>query len=423
MADTTAASTKPVHTIVLDAGPILKNTPPLSTLLAQCDEIITTPSVVGEIRDPDARARVETLYLPFLKQRSPTPKSFNIISEFARKTGDRSVLSRTDIEVLALAYEIECEKNEGDWRLRSVPGQKRINGKPPVKEESEEAKPEETKPEDAEVEAITEGVKETTVADAQEESPKEEETAPANEADEVAEVAAAVADEEEKDEDQDADDAADSDDGEWITPSNYKKRLAEDESGTATLTAAPKTMQVATMTTDFACQNVLLQMNLNLLSTTTLQKIQHLRTFIKRCHACFLTTKEMNKQFCPRCGKDTLTRVSCTTTANGAFTMHLKKNMQWNKRGNVYSVPKPIAGSANGKWKGGGGQRGWGTELVLAEDQKEYVRANEEEERRQRRERDLMDEDYLPGILTGERNRAGGRTKVGAGRNVNSKKR
>lgn len=252
MADTTAASTKPVHTIVLDAGPILKNTPPLSTLLAQCDEIITTPSVVGEIRDPDARARVETLYLPFLKQRSPTPKSFNIISEFARKTGDRSVLSRTDIEVLALAYEIECEKNEGDWRLRSVPGQKRINGKPPVKEESEEAKPEETKPEDAEVEAITEGVKETTVADAQEESPKEEETAPANEADEVAEVAAAVADEEEKDEDQDADDAADSDDGEWITPSNYKKRLAEDESGTATLTAAPKTMQVATMTTDFA---------------------------------------------------------------------------------------------------------------------------------------------------------------------------
>jgi RNA-binding protein NOB1 len=46
-----------------------------------------------------------------------------------------------------------------------------------------------------------------------------------------------------------------------------------------------------------------------------------------------------------------------------------------------------------------------------------------EEERRQRRERDLMDEDYLPGILTGERNRAGGRTKVGAGRNVNSKKR
>ncbi|CAG8246612.1 unnamed protein product [Penicillium salamii] len=418
MAETTATSTKPVHTIVLDAGPILKNTPPLSTLLAQCEEIITTPSVVGEIRDPDARARVENLYLPFLKQRSPTPKSFNIVSEFARKTGDRSVLSRTDIEVLALAYEIECEKNEGDWRLRSVPGQKKINGKPPVKEA-----PTEAAAESADVEAITEGMKDTTVADAQE-APKEEEATAPEDTEDLLEAAVEIADEEAQEEEEEAnDDAADSDGGEWITPSNYKKKLAQDESGSATLTAAPKTMQVATMTTDFACQNVLLQMNLNLLSTTTLQKIQHLRTFIKRCHACFLTTKEMNKQFCPRCGKDTLTRVSCTTTANGAFTMHLKKNMQWNTRGNVYSIPKPVAGTSNGKWKGGGGQRGWGQELVLAEDQKEYVRANTEEERRQRRERDLMDQDYLPGILTGERNRTGGRTKVGAGRNVNSRKR
>lgn len=248
MAETTATSTKPVHTIVLDAGPILKNTPPLSTLLAQCEEIITTPSVVGEIRDPDARARVETLYLPFLKQRSPTPKSFNIISEFARKTGDRSVLSRTDIEVLALAYEIECEKNDGDWRLRSVPGQKKINGKPPVKEE-----PTEAKSECADVEAITEGVKDTTVADAQEEPKKEEEVAATEETNELVEAAVEVADEEAEDEEEEQnDDAADSDGGEWITPSNYKKRLAQDDSGSATLTAAPKTMQVATMTTDFA---------------------------------------------------------------------------------------------------------------------------------------------------------------------------
>lgn len=164
-------------------------------------------------------------------------------------------------------------------------------------------------------------------------------------------------------------------------------------------------------------------MNLNLLSTTTLQKIRHLRTFVKRCHACFSTTKEMNKQFCPRCGKDTLTRVACSTDSNGQFKLHLKKNMQWNNRGNVYSVPKPIHGSANGKWQGGGGKGGWGSGLVFAEDQKEFVRAVADEHRQQRRERDLMDEDYLPSILTGERHRSGGRVKVGAGRNVNSKKR
>ncbi|KAJ5099573.1 hypothetical protein N7532_006574 [Penicillium argentinense] len=428
MAEPVSSPAKPVHTIVLDAGPIIKNSPPLSTLLAQCDEIITTPKVVSEIRDPDARARIETLYLPFLKQRTPTPNSFSVVSEFARKTGDRSVLSRNDIEVLALAYEIECERNGGDWRLRSVPGQKRVNGKPPVKEDEPKEQGSKENSEATGVDAITEGVKGAVVIDSVEkaEAKIKENGAASETAPETATPTEVVNEDtaEAQGEDAEEDDTVDSDGGEWITPSNYKKRLARDEAGGAASAASePKTMQVATMTTDFACQNVLLQMNLNLLSTTTLQRIQHLRTFIKRCHACFLTTKDMNKQFCPRCGKDTLTRVSCTTTANGQFTMHLKKNMQWNNRGNVYSVPKPVAGTANGKWKGGGGKGGWGRDLVLAEDQKEFVRANAEEERRQRRERDLMDEDYLPGILTGERNRQGGRTKVGAGRNVNSRKR
>ncbi|PLB43138.1 20S-pre-rRNA D-site endonuclease nob1 [Aspergillus steynii IBT 23096] len=428
MADSTTTPPKPVHTIVLDAGPVLKNTPPLSTLLAQCEELLITPSVVAEIRDPDARARVETLYLPFLKQRSPSPKSVAVLSEFARKTGDRSVLSKTDIEVLALAYELECERNGGDWRLRSVPGQKQVNGKPPAKEEEQktEGEPEsvENKPETPEVDTVAEDLKKTSLEGGNEES-QVEAAAPATESakdDAQVDSSAVQALEEEAKQEEDPDAADESDGGEWITPSNFKKRQARDE-GSSSTTPEPKVMQVATMTTDFACQNVLLQMNLNLLSTTTLQRIRHLKSFIKRCHGCFLTTKDMSKQFCPRCGKDTLTRVSCTTDANGQFTMHLKKNMQWNNRGNRFSVPKPVHGSSNGKWKGGGGKGGWGTELILAEDQKEYTRASAEENRRLRKERDLMDEDYLPAILTGERSKQGGRIKVGAGRNVNSRKR
>lgn len=253
MAHSASATTKPVHTIVLDAGPILKNTPPLSTLLAQCEELITTPSVLSEIRDPDARLRVETMYLPFLKQRSPNPNSFNFISEFARKTGDRSVLSRTDIEVLALAYEIECERNGGDWRLRSVPGQKRVNGRPPVKEEEKE------KVEADGTEAITEGVQEATISDKTEEA-KPEEPATSEEAAPETGVVDAVPEENtlEEDEDQGEDDAADSDGGEWITPSNYKKRLARDDAGAASSPEA-KTMQVATMTTDFAVSELYLK--------------------------------------------------------------------------------------------------------------------------------------------------------------------
>ncbi|KAL4737607.1 Nin one binding Zn-ribbon like-domain-containing protein [Aspergillus similis] len=431
MVETTTPKT--VHTIVLDAGPILKNNPPLSTLLSRCEELVTTPSVVAEIRDPDARQRLETLYLPFLKQRTPSPKSFAVLSEFARKTGDRAVLSRTDIEVLALAYELECERNGGDWRLRSVPGQKRVNGKPPVKpaeqqegQQSECTATTDKSAENSTVNEVIEDLKATTLEIKEDESNTENWTGTEPEAaEDIQAVDLAVQDAQNEDEAGEVEDgaASESDGGEWITPSNLKKRQARDEVGNATAASEVKVMQVATMTTDFACQNVLLQMNLNLLSTATLQRISHLKSFIKRCHACFSTTKDMNKQFCPRCGGDTLTRVSCTTDSNGQFKMHLKKNMQWNNRGNVFSVPKPVHGSASGKWKGGGGKGGWGTELIFAEDQKEYIRATAEQSRKLRRERDLMDEDYLPGILTGERNKQTGRIRVGAGRHVNSRKR
>ncbi|OJJ53959.1 hypothetical protein ASPSYDRAFT_94451 [Aspergillus sydowii CBS 593.65] len=420
-----SATAKPVHTIVLDAGPILKNNPPLSTLLAQCEELLITPSVVAEIRDPDARQRVETLYLPFLRQRNPSPKSVALVAEFARKTGDRAVLSRTDIEVLALAYEVECERNGGDWRLRSVPGQKQVNGKPPAKvaetesgqPQQEAAKTEENMEQPA-IEQVTEDLRTASLENKEQEYNAEiaETDAPGTEKSEQE-------DPETENQAGNEEDGEASDGGEWITPSNLKKRQVRDETGSTTTAPEPKVMQVATMTTDFACQNVLLQMNLNLLSTATLQRIKHLKSFVKRCHACFSITKDMNKQFCPRCGGDTLTRVSCTTDANGQFKMHLKKNMQWNNRGNVFSVPKPVHGSSNGKWKGGGGKGGWGTELILAEDQKEYTRATAEQNRKLRRERDLMDDDYLPGILTGERNKQTGRIRVGAGRHVNSRKR
>ena len=123
---------KQVHSLVLDAGPILKNEPTVSTLLGQAEALYTVPSVIEEIRDAVARLRVETTLLPFLKLRTPRPASIKIISDFARKTGDYEVLSKADMQILALAYELECERNHGDWRLRSVPGQKRVNGAPPA---------------------------------------------------------------------------------------------------------------------------------------------------------------------------------------------------------------------------------------------------------------------------------------------------
>ena len=76
--------------------------------------------------------------------------------------------------------------------------------------------------------------------------------------------------------------------------------------------------------------------------------------------------------------------------------------MQWNHRGDRYSIPKPVPGTSNGKvGKGkGGGKSGWGQSLILAEDQKEYQRAINS--RISKKETYLIYEYYLPGILNGD---------------------
>ncbi|EGP85109.1 uncharacterized protein MYCGRDRAFT_46438 [Zymoseptoria tritici IPO323] len=429
------ATTKPIHTLILDTGALIKNEPPVSTLLSHTEKLITVPAIITEIKDAATRARVETTLKPFLELRSPNPASVKIVTDFARKTGDLSVLSRPDVLICALAYEVECERNGGDWRLRRVPGQKGLNGSPPKRDENGEIVKEgemkegEVAMNGTEVEA-NERTSAASEPSVQPEEIKDEESSatPAasqepDSADQIAsQLQSASLDQQslpitttQPDSTEDSDNDSDG----WITPSNLKKKQAEDASLSTKDILEPATMQVATLTSDFAMQNVLLQMNLNLLSPT-LTRIRHLKTYILRCHACFTTTRDLSKQFCARCGQPALTRVSCSTSANGEFKLHLKKNMQWNHRGDRYSIPKPVHGSSNGRIRGGG-KGGWGHELILAEDQKEYAMKSTEEKRK--KERGLMDEDYLPGILTGERRNAGQRVKVGAGRSVNSKKR
>ena len=435
------ASVKTIHSIVLDAGPILKNEPPISSLLAQSEALFTVPSVISEIRDATTRSRLETMLMPFLTLRNPEEKSVKAISGFARRTGDLSVLSRVDVQVLALAYELECERNGGNWRLRSTPGQKRLNGAPPTRTQADLLKAEDqapsllTEPEDALPKDVTllspEGLNTSLDRSELSDGPTQDlsPTSGAQEsqlADEVSALPLKSLDLEAPSPvatlgtQKDPSLSDDSDSEGWITPSNIKKHQADSSKGVRSASSSTGIMQVATITTDFAMQNVLLQMNLNLLSSS-LQRIRHLKTYVLRCHACFQQTKEMDRQFCPRCGKPTLMRVACSTQENGKFQLHLKRNMQWNTRGDRYSIPRPVPGSASGKVGAGGGKGGWGQGLILAEDQKEYVQAMNGQGRR--KERNLMDEDHLPSILTGDRNRSGGRIKVGAGKTINSRKR
>jgi RNA-binding protein NOB1 len=127
---------KPIHSLVLDTGPLIKNVVSISTIINSAEELYTTPAIISEIRDEATRMRVQTTLMPFLKVRNPSPASYDAVIAFSKKTGDHAVLSRQDLGILALAYEIHCERNGGDWGLRSVP-------KGPIKlrpEEEEEAR-------------------------------------------------------------------------------------------------------------------------------------------------------------------------------------------------------------------------------------------------------------------------------------------
>lgn len=85
--------------------------------------------------------------------------------------------------------------------------------------------------------------------------------------------------------------------GEWITPANVNKFKARDlglalpESSSARgNNLQPKkpraVMKSACMTSDFAVQNVLLQMGLNLVGGEG-RRIRSVRSWVLRCHACF----------------------------------------------------------------------------------------------------------------------------------------
>jgi RNA-binding protein NOB1 len=102
------------------------------------------------------------------------------------------------------------------------------------------------------------------------------------------------------------------------------------------------------------------------------QRIRRLKNWLLRCHACYATTKQMDKRFCPKCGGPTLLRTSYSVDTQGRLTLHLRSDFQYRLRGTQYSLPMPKGGrNANN--------------LVLREDQLEHERAQKSYERSQRK--------------------------------------
>ncbi|KAK1353338.1 putative Nin one binding (NOB1) Zn-ribbon, ribonuclease, PIN domain-containing protein [Heracleum sosnowskyi] len=99
---------------------------------------------------------------------------------------------------------------------------------------------------------------------------------------------------------------------------------------------------VACITSDYAMQNVILQMGLRLVAPGGMQ-IRELHRWILKCHACYKVTTEIGRIFCPKCGNGgTLRKVTVTVGENGIVIAARRPRVSL--RGTKFSLPMPQGG-------------------------------------------------------------------------------
>ncbi|ALC48557.1 CG2972 [Drosophila busckii] len=360
------------------------------------DNVLTVPDVVAEVRNKRQIRRL--CVLPFdLQVREPRPESVKHCVEFAKKTGDYASLSGIDLKVIALTYELEAD-TVGTEHLRTEPvvstviaskekpeEMQDVNNKRLVgwympegneEEEDDDGDDDEEGDEEEEEEQVVEEDKvkanieaqllgeatesktteATTTAAADDDEDEEEDDLTQEQLDKLFEKLKcdASADEEQaacellvaqpKDEDESEeqqmpainnnDDEEVGNDG-WITHSNIKKAKKALE-GKVELDIVPP---VACMTTDYALQNVLKQLNLQLAALNG-RIIKQLRTYILRCYTCYKTTSIMTKVFCPKCGNKTLKRVAVSLDENGKQVIHINTRRSLTAKYKNQSLPR-----------------------------------------------------------------------------------
>ncbi|KAL7749366.1 20S-pre-rRNA D-site endonuclease nob1 [Sorochytrium milnesiophthora] len=389
------------RTLVLDTAPLLKNS---FELLNIAETLITIPEVLAEVRD--RRARQSLAVLPCeIQVRQPSEEAMAAVSAFARRTGDFAVLSVTDIKVLALTYTLEKEAN-GGVHLRAEPMK-------PVEQtgrQRQAAAVEKKKKDVVNEEAMAALSLSSKPARKGQDGEASSKAAPGAKKQPVPTLPGFYMPDSDEEDDEDADkegeapkhddDDDDDDGGGWITVTNLSKAKERSTNGVLSLSkdaqnSKPALPDVACITSDFAMQNVLLQMNMCLISLDGIV-VKQLKNWLLRCHACFKTTHDMDKRFCPSCGNATLLRTSYSIDQDGNVRYHLRKNYRYNTRGTIYSIPNTQSGRK-------------AHNLILREDQKEFQVANKSfhhlKNKAARRAGstggDIFDADYIPRMLLG----------------------
>ncbi|KAI8359990.1 Nin one binding Zn-ribbon like-domain-containing protein [Blakeslea trispora] len=376
--------------LVIDTNAIING----MSLRDMAEEFYTCPEVLYELRSAHSREFLSRL--PFeLKVINPSEESVKFVTEFSKKTGDYGVLSQPDLRVLALAHTLEMKEN-GDSNIRKEPLTTRPSGSlPSAPPPAPYKKPVVEKQVDEDGWEIATNTKKS----AKKFVPKKN-TAPSSDKQETSQNV--NTEEEHKDDvekvaesvealdiqptptaplvEEEEEDSSDEEGGDWITPDNVDEYKAAEIGVTADELRNKAVMAVGCMTADFAMQNVLLQMNLNLVSAGG-YRVKKIRNSVMRCHACFTVTNDLEKKFCPKCGNATLQRVTCSTNSKGEISYHLKRNFQYRLRGTKYDIPPPKGGRKVNN-------------IVLREDQKEYIKATQRKQKKA--VVDMFDPDFIP---------------------------
>lgn len=101
--------------LIVDTTAFIKN----EQLQNVAENMLTVQGVVDEIKNDKQLSRL--VVLPYsLKIREPFPENLKFVTEFAKKTGDYATLSLTDLTVIALTYELE-KQEIGIDHLRTEP--------------------------------------------------------------------------------------------------------------------------------------------------------------------------------------------------------------------------------------------------------------------------------------------------------------
>eukprot|EP00058_Branchiostoma_floridae_P019394 XP_002604884.1 hypothetical protein BRAFLDRAFT_77281 [Branchiostoma floridae] len=290
-----------VEHVVVDSGAFIRNAP----IRDIAENVYSLQGVVSEIRDKETRQRLEVL--PYqIAFKEPSVENVRQVTEFSKKTGDYPSLSAVDIKVLALTLQLE-KQHVGTEHIKTEPEKK------PTYFATQ-------KP----LERVTDlpGWVVTTKQLTIEGNRVEEED---------------IGEEEEEEDEEEEDD--DDDDEGWITPSNIHKLKRNATLGSM----ETREVKVGCITTDFAMQNVLIQMGLHVISVEGFL-IRRAKSYVLRCHACYKVTSEMMREFCPNCGNRTLTKLTCSVDSDGTIRYHFSRRRPLNTRGLIHPLPAPQGG-------------------------------------------------------------------------------